>query len=173
VTWRWDIVRDGAAMEALAGAWDVAGARVGASAFARPAFALAHATAVLHFGAPSAEKLRWSSGVVPLVTLRIHAATRRARVAYAAPALVDALARARLGGTAIARGRAALTRLRAAVHRLRVRVGKRRRHRGPRHATRSAIQSTTTSTARAAVSSGAPVASTMRPIPERPFTSRR
>jgi CelD/BcsL family acetyltransferase involved in cellulose biosynthesis len=130
-------------------------------------------TDVLHFGAPSAEKLRWSSGVVPLITLRIHAATRRARVANAAPAVVDALARSRLTGAAVARGRAARARLRAALHRLRVRFGKRRRHGGPRRATRSAIQSTTTSTTRAAVSSGAPVASTMRPIPERPFTSRR
>ena len=127
----------------------------------------------LHFGAPSEEKLRWSSGVAPLVTLRIHAATRRARFAYAVPALAGTLARSRLTGTVVARGRAALARLRASVHRLRVRFGKRRRHRGSRRAARSGSQRITTSSARATVSSGKPVASTIRPIRERRCPSRR
>jgi hypothetical protein len=92
----------------------------------------------LHFGPPSEEKLRWSTGVTRLVTLRVYAPTSRGRLARAAPALLGTFDRWRPAGAALARGRAAFARLKERAHRARVHLGKLRRHRDTGRAPRAA-----------------------------------
>jgi len=80
----------------------------------------------MHFGAPSADKLRWASGVLELGTLRLYGRSGRGRVAYAGPALLHrALARWPAADSALGWGRRAMRRLREETHRSRVALGKR------------------------------------------------
>ncbi len=81
-------------------------------------------TRTMHFGAPSAHKLRWATGVAPLATLEIYSRRARGRLALWPPRLHARLVALPGMRQVVPRWRAIGRRLRDTRHDARVRVGK-------------------------------------------------
>ncbi len=78
----------------------------------------------IHLGHPEPHKLRWATGVAPLVMLDVYSRTVRGRIAYAGPGVL-----AKMPAPVVATSRRIVSGAREAGHRLRIEIGKRRSRR--------------------------------------------